>query len=112
MLTGSICNGDTNAIHRTAILNKSSILFVAYETKSFMLAEPVVRCLTYRKFDAMELRVRCDGTFMLVVRCLAEYAPVYEKGESKAVRKQRVREFCCYRDAVKSVYPLKWLWKR
>ena len=45
-----------------------------------------------------------------VIRCLAEYAPLYEKGENKRVRKQRAREFYRYRDAVKSVYPLEWLW--
>ena len=45
-----------------------------------------------------------------VARCLAEYAPLYGKGESKRVRKQRAREFYRYRDAVKSVYPLEWLW--
>ena len=41
------------------------MLFVACETKSFMPTELGVRSLTYRKFDAMELRVRCDGTFSL-----------------------------------------------
>ena len=50
-------------LYRKCGASKSSILFVAYETKSSIPAELVVRCLTYRKFDAMELRVRCDGTF-------------------------------------------------
>ena len=45
-----------------------------------------------------------------VIRCLAEYAPIVEEGESKVERKQRAQEFYRYRNAVKSVYPLEWLW--
>ena len=47
------------------------MLFVAYETKSSKPNGLVVRCLTYRKFDAMELRVCCDGTF----RAYLEFIP-------------------------------------
>ena len=53
---------------------KSFILFVAYETKSSKPNELVVRCLTYRKFDAVELRVRCDGTFRA---CRLNFAQLY-----------------------------------
>lgn len=42
-----------------------------------------------------------------VVRSLAGYAPI-----SKAKQKQRAKEFYKYRDAMKAVYPLKWLWKQ
>ena len=46
------------------------------------------------------------------VRSLAGYAPINAEGESKAEQKQRAKEFYKYRDAMKAVYPLKWLWKQ
>lgn len=47
-----------------------------------------------------------------VVRSLAGYAPINKEGESKEERKQRAKEFYKYRDAMKAVYPLEWLWKQ
>lgn len=47
-----------------------------------------------------------------VVRSLAGYAPVNKEGDSKEERKQRAKEFYKYRDAMKAVYPLEWLWKQ
>ena len=47
-----------------------------------------------------------------VVRSLAGYAPINAEGDSKVAQKQRAKEFYKYRDAMKAVYPLKWLWKQ
>ena len=47
-----------------------------------------------------------------VVRSLAEYAPINKGGDSKEERKQRAKEFYKYRDSMKAVYPLEWLWKQ
>ena len=46
-----------------------------------------------------------------VIRSLACFAPINEEGDSKEEKKRRANEFYRYRDAVKEVYPLEWLWK-
>ena len=46
-----------------------------------------------------------------VLHCLACFAPINEEGDSKEEKKRRAKEFYRYRDAVKEVYPLEWLWK-
>lgn len=46
-----------------------------------------------------------------VIRSLACLAPINQKDETPSERKQKAKEFFRYRDAVKDVYPLEWLWK-
>lgn len=46
-----------------------------------------------------------------VIRSLACLAPINPKDETPSERKQKAKDFFRYRDAVKDVYPLEWLWK-